>query len=72
MIYIKKEKLEEIIKHQNELIEDLQNELDSANSRSCDLAMRICKAIDKLYCYGETLNPQFQKEMLEILEKGKK
>ena len=26
--------------------EDLQNELDSANSRDCDLAMRIAKAIN--------------------------
>ena len=28
----------------------------------------IDKAIDKLYCYGETLNPDFQKEMLNILK----
>ena len=27
----------------------------------------INKAIDKLYCYGEALDPVFQKEMLEIL-----
>ena len=27
----------------------------------------IDKAIDKLYIWGETLNPEFQKEMLEIL-----
>lgn len=28
----------------------------------------IDKAIDKLYCYGEVLNPDFQKEMLDILK----
>jgi CRISPR/Cas system CSM-associated protein Csm2 small subunit len=29
---------------------------------------RIDKAIDKLYCWGETLNPEFQKVMLNILQ----
>ena len=28
----------------------------------------IDKAVDKLYCWGETLNPDFQKEMLKILK----
>lgn len=28
----------------------------------------IDKAIDKLYCWGEALNPDFQKEMLDILK----
>lgn len=28
----------------------------------------IDKAIDKLYCWGEALNPEFQKEMLDILK----
>ena len=28
----------------------------------------INKTIDKLYCWGETLDPDFQKEMLDILE----
>ena len=27
----------------------------------------INKAVDKLYCWGEALDPEFQKEMLEIL-----
>lgn len=26
------------------------------------------KLVDKLYCWGETLNPTFQKEMLDILK----
>ena len=28
----------------------------------------IDKAIDKLYCWGEALRPDFQKEMLDILK----
>lgn len=28
----------------------------------------INKTIDKVYCWGETLDPDFQKEMLDILE----
>ena len=28
----------------------------------------IDKAIDKLYCWGEALDPIFQKEMLDILK----
>lgn len=36
----------------------------------------INEAIDKLYCWGEVLNPVFQQEMLGILknckEKGKR
>ena len=31
----------------------------------------IDKAIEKLYCWGETLDSIFQKEMLDILEEGK-
>ena len=28
----------------------------------------IDKTIEKLYCWGETLDPAFQKDLLEILE----
>ena len=31
----------------------------------------IDKAIEKLYCWGEVLEPIFQKEMLDILKEGK-
>ena len=31
----------------------------------------IDKAIDKLYCWGETLDPAFQKDLLDILKEGK-
>ena len=30
----------------------------------------IEKAIDKLYCWGEALYPDFQKEMLDILKEA--
>lgn len=31
----------------------------------------IDKAIEKVYCWGEALDPEFQKEILEILKGGK-
>ena len=33
------------------------------------LKISINEALDILYSYGETLNPNFQKEMLEVLIK---
>lgn len=33
-----------------------------------DYKLKIEKAIDKLYSWGEVLDPIFQKEMLEILK----
>ena len=33
-----------------------------------ELKDRTDKAIEKLYCWGEVLNPDFQKEMLDILK----
>ena len=33
-----------------------------------ELKNRIDKAIEKLYCWGEVLDPDFQKEMLDILK----
>lgn len=32
-----------------------------------DLQQKINKAVAKLYCWGEVLDPNFQKEILEIL-----
>ena len=43
-----------------------EEELD-VQDQNRELGLRIDKAIDKLYLWGETLNPTFQKEMLEIL-----
>ena len=36
--------------------------------KNYDLESKITKAIEKLYCWGEVLNPDFQKEMLSILK----
>ena len=33
-----------------------------------ELKNRTNKAIEKLYCWGEVLDPDFQKEMLSILK----
>lgn len=37
-----------------------------------NLQQTINKAIDKLYTWGEVLDPKFQKEMLDILEERSK
>ena len=37
-------------------------------NKAYNLQQRINKAIEKLYCWGEALNPDFQKEMLSILK----
>ena len=41
------------LKKENEEVEQLKEVIE--------------KAIDKLYCWGEALNPEFQKKMLDIL-----
>lgn len=33
-----------------------------------ELKERITKDIEKLHCWGEVLDPEFQQEMLKILE----
>ena len=49
---------------------DLTNQNRKLNNQNRELQQRIDKAIDKLYLWGEILDKNFQKEMLEIL-KGK-
>lgn len=48
-------------------IEDFINYIHNLDNKNKDLQQRKEKAIDKLYCWGEVLDPEFQKEMLEIL-----
>lgn len=36
------------------------------------LQQKIDEAIEKLYCWGEALDPDFQKEMLSILKEEEK
>ena len=52
---------EEEIKDVQKAIEDLEKQVKKQKEV-------IDKAIDKLYCWGEALNPDFQKEMLDILK----
>lgn len=46
------------------LKEHLKVERKDAN----EVQDRIDKAVDTLYCWGEALQPEFQKKMLEILK----
>ena len=50
---------------------ELFNEMINWKKESQRQKEVIEKAIDKLYCWGEVLDPIFQKEMLDILEEGK-
>ena len=45
-----------------------QNELKSYQEMYFDKVMIINKAIEKLYCWGKALNPEFKKQMLDILK----
>ena len=55
----------------DELIE-LFDEMVNWREESKQLKEVIDKAIDKLYCWGEILEPKFQEEMLDILKEMKK
>lgn len=55
-----------ILEDRKELLDknlDLQSQLKAKEEV-------IKEAIDKLYCWGEVLNAEFQQQMLEILSKG--
>ena len=52
-------------RHVSDYVNKLQQELQQKE----DI---INKAIEELYIWGEILNPEFQKRMLEILEKSDK
>lgn len=67
--------IDKLIKENKELKEDINKyirlgykHLQEQNNK---LEERIDKAIDKLYCWGEALNPEFQKIMLDILKEVK-
>lgn len=42
--------------------------IDEKDKKIQELNDKINKAIDKLHCWGEVLDPEFQQEMLKILE----
>lgn len=48
-----------------DVLERINNELQQENQ---ELKKVIDKAIDKLYCWGEALDPTFQKDLLDILK----
>ena len=57
-------KIEEIRENETKLIDEIK-QLEKENQ---EYKEKIDKAIDKIYSWGETLNPIFQKEILDILK----
>ena len=53
------------LKKINEKHKKLNGELREENKKQKEV---IDKAIEKLYCWGETLDPAFQKDLLDILK----
>lgn len=49
-------------------IELVDNKIIISKANEIDYKAKVGAAIDKLICWGEVLDPDFQKEMLEILE----
>lgn len=56
--------IEEIRENETKLIDEIK-QLEKENQKYKEV---IDKAIDKIYSWGETLNPIFQKEILDILK----
>ena len=63
---------EEVINRAKELLNENQEVLITKYmflEQQCKKQKEVIdKAIDKLYCWGEALDPIFQKEMLDILK----
>ena len=51
-------------------VEELENINDKLSSALESAESKNAKAIEKLYCWGEVINPDFQNEMLLILKDG--
>ncbi|MBP3920817.1 MAG: AbrB/MazE/SpoVT family DNA-binding domain-containing protein [Bacilli bacterium] len=49
-------------------IECIENKIIITNPSEVDYKARVKEAIEKLYIWGEVLDPEFQKEMLDILK----
>lgn len=56
--------IEEIRKNETKLI----NEIKVLEQQCQKQKEATDKAIDKLYCWGEALDPTFQKDLLDILK----
>lgn len=64
-------RLEEEVNKQAKIIQWYGKENRHNQETIIDLSKRIdiiTQAIDKLHCWGEVLDPEFQQEMLKILE----
>nr|DAN14413.1 MAG TPA: hypothetical protein [Bacteriophage sp.] len=64
-------RLEEEVNKQAKIIQWYEKENRHNQETIIDLSKRIditTQAIDKLHCWGEVLDPEFQQEMLKILE----
>lgn len=61
-------RLEEEVNKQAKIIQWYEKENRNNQEIIIDLSKRITKAIEKLHCWGEVLDPEFQQEMLKILE----
>ena len=53
------------LEYDKETLKDMVLELQEENKKQKEV---IDKAIEKLYCWVEVLDPIFQKEMLDILK----
>lgn len=58
-------------KHLKDLQKNMDKQYDELEQENLKYKEVIEKAIDKLYCWGEALDPEFQKIMLDILKKVK-
>ena len=60
------------VKNESQAIakEVVLSETENLQEENKKLKEFIDKAIDKLYCWGEVLDPIFQKEMLDILKEA--
>ena len=52
----------------NDEVKDIMNYINNLEQQCQKQKEVIDKAIDKLYCWGEALDPTFQKDLLDILK----
>ena len=70
-IHISKEKDEDCLIWISSKAINMSNTIDELQQQVKKQKEVIDKAIEKLYCWGETLDPAFQKDLLDILKEGK-
>ena len=55
-------------KSRRKMQQSLMKQIDTLEQQVKEQKEVIDKAIDKLYCWGEVLDPAFQKDLLDILK----